>query len=88
MITPKERRIILKYVKKYGVSSAFLFGSSLEKDKYNDIDIGVKGIKPKLFFKFYADLLKNLSKNVDMVDLSEKTKFTELIEKEGKKIYG
>ncbi len=89
MLTSNERRIILKCAKKYRVSSVFLFGSSIEKNKeYNDIDIGIKGINPKLFFKFYAELLKNLPKNVDLVDISKKSKFTKLVEEEGEKIYG
>ena len=89
MIKPSERRIILKCAKKYRVSSVFLFGSSAEKNKkYNDIDIGIKGIKPKLFFKFYAELIKNLPKNVDLVDMSKKSKFIELVEKGGERIYG
>ncbi|MCK4729852.1 MAG: hypothetical protein KAT28_00890 [Candidatus Aenigmarchaeota archaeon] len=89
MIKPNEKKIILKCAKKYRVSSLYLFGSSIEKNKkYNDIDIGIKGIKPKLFFKFYAELIKNLPKNVDLVDISKKSKFNELVEKEGEKIYG
>ena len=37
----------------------------------NDIDIGVKGIEPRLFFKFYEELYKYLPKPVDLVDLSK-----------------
>jgi len=88
MLTSDEKKIILECAKKYKVSSVFLFGSSIEKKEYNDIDIGIKGIDPKLFFKFYAELIKNLSKNVDLIDISKKSKFTELVEKEGEKIYG
>ncbi len=46
MITEREKEIILKCAKKYNVSEVFLFRSSLEKEKYNDIDIGIKGINP------------------------------------------
>jgi len=83
MITKHEREIILKCAEKYNVSSVFLFGSSIEKGEYEDIDIGVKGIEPRLFFKFYAELVKNLPKNVDLVDLSKKSLFNlnfELVE--------
>jgi len=62
MITDNEKEIILKCAEKYNVSALFLFRSSLEKEKYNDIDIGVKGIKSGLFFKFYAKLVRNLPK--------------------------
>jgi len=89
MITEKEKEIILQCAKKYDVSSIFLFGSSIEKGREsNDIDLGVKGIKPKLFFKFYAELFKYLPKSVDIVDLSKKSLFNDIIEETGIKIYG
>ena len=89
MISERERKIIILYAKKYNVSSIFLFGSSIEKDKEsNDIDIGVKGIEPRLFFKFYAELFKHLSKPVDLVDLSKRSLFNDLVEETGVRIYG
>lgn len=89
MITDTEKKIIIDLCQKYNVSAAFLFGSSIEPDgEPNDIDIGVKGIKSGLFFKFYAELIKYLTKNVDLVDLSERTLFNELVEENGIKIYG
>ena len=78
----------MRCAEKYNVSSLFLFGSSIEKGEYDDIDIGVKGIKPRLFFKFYAELFKSLPKNVDLVDLSKKSLFNDLVERDGAKIYG
>ncbi|TFG15925.1 MAG: nucleotidyltransferase domain-containing protein [Promethearchaeota archaeon] len=88
MINEKEKNIIIKYAKKYNVSKIFLFGSSLVQDEYNDIDLAVSGIKPDLFFKFYGDLLRNLTKPVDLVDLSQKSFFIQIIQKNGVKIYG
>ena len=88
MITEKDKDIILQYAKKYNVSYIILFGSSIRKDKEaNDIDIGVKGIKPGLFFKFYAELFKHLSKPVDLIDLSKRSLFNELVEETGVRIY-
>ena len=89
MIRENDKKIILKYAKKYDVSDIYLFGSSLEKGQHaQDIDLGVRGIEPKLFFKFYGELFKTLSKPVDLVDLSKKSLFTSLIEKDGVRIYG
>ena len=89
MITEKEKKIILRHAKKYNVSTVILFGSSIGEDtKYNDIDVGIKGIKPRLFFKFYADLFKSLSKPVDLIDLSGKSLFNDLVKETGIKIYG
>jgi len=56
--------------------------------EYNDIDLAVKGIKPEVFFKFYGELLRSLSKPVDLVDLSKKSLFNQIIEEKGVKIYG
>jgi len=48
----------------------------------------VQGIEPRLFFKFYAELFKNLPKPVDLVDISKKTLFTDFVKETGVKIYG
>ncbi len=89
MITERDKEIILQYAKKYNISSIFLFGSSIKKGKeFNDIDIGIKGIEPRLFFKFYAELFKHLSKPVDLIDLSKKSLFNDLVEETGVRIYG
>ncbi len=89
MITESDKKIILQYAKKYNVSSIILFGSSIEKSKNaNDIDLGVKGIEPCLFFKFYAELFKHLTKPVHLIDLSKKSLFNDLVEETGQKIYG
>ncbi len=89
MITESDKKIILQYAKKYNVSSIILFGSSLEIGKEsNDIDLGVKGIEPRVFFKFYGELFKHLSKPAHLIDLSKKSLFNDLVEETGVKIYG
>ena len=89
MITENDKNIIQQYAKKYNVSSIILFGSSLEKNKKaNDIDLGVKGIEPQLFFKFYAELFKHLSKPAHLIDLSKKSLFNDIVEETGVQIYG
>lgn len=89
MISEQDKSLIISLAKKYRVSSLFLFGSSIDQSREaNDIDIGVKGIEPRLFFKFYAELFKQLSKPVDLVDLSKKSLFNDLVEENGERIYG
>ena len=89
MISKREKEIIIRCAEKYKVSSIYLFGSSLDRNsEYNDIDLGVKGIKPEVFFKFYGELLRSLSKPVALVDLSKKSLFNQIIEEKGVKIYG
>ncbi|NVM53711.1 MAG: nucleotidyltransferase domain-containing protein [Candidatus Helarchaeota archaeon] len=88
MISERERAIIIRCAKKYKVSLVYLFGSALDNSEYYDIDLAVKGIKPDLFFKFYGELLRNLTKPVDLIDLSEKSLFNRIIEERGVKILG
>ncbi len=78
----------MKYAKKYNLSTVILFGSSVERDDANDIDIGIKGIERGHFFDFYGELLLSLSKRIDIVDLSKENSFNKLVEKEGIKLYG
>ena len=65
-----------------------LFGSAATSDTPRDIDLGVDGVPPADFFSFYGDLLFALSGPVDLVDLSEDTKFTRLVKREGIELYG
>ncbi len=89
MISERDKEIITQCAKKYKVSTIYLFGSSLDRNSgYNDIDLAVKGIKPEVFFKFYGELLRSLSKPVDIVDLSKKSLFNQIIEEKGVRIYG
>ncbi|MHA1255292.1 MAG: nucleotidyltransferase family protein [Promethearchaeota archaeon] len=88
MISEEEKKIIIQYAKKYNISKVYLFGSSLDQDEYNDIDLAIYGIEPSLFFKFYGELMRNLPKPIDLIDLSEKSLFNQLIEENGVKIYG
>ncbi|MCI0693719.1 nucleotidyltransferase domain-containing protein [candidate division KSB1 bacterium] len=89
MLSESDKAVIIRCAQKYNVSAIYLFGSSLDAEaQARDIDLGVKGINPAFFFKFYGELLRHLSKPVDLVDLSHKTIFNELVEKRGARIYG
>ncbi|MFZ3207992.1 MAG: nucleotidyltransferase domain-containing protein [Geobacteraceae bacterium] len=89
MITENDKAIITQCAKKYSVSSVVVFGSSLnESGETHDIDLGVKGLDPRQFFKFYAELFKRLSKPVDLIDITKKTLFNDLVEETGVRIYG
>ncbi|KAA3595908.1 MAG: hypothetical protein DWQ06_16135 [Calditrichaeota bacterium] len=84
MISNTDKSKILELTRKYGIEKILLFGSSLEdREESNDIDLAVEGIQGSLFFKFYGELILNLSKLVDLVDLKKKSKFNELIRAEG-----
>ena len=89
MITEKDKDTIQTISRKYGVKRVLLFGSSIDPVKEShDIDIAVEGVAPEDFFKYYGDLMLKLSKPVDLVDLSESSKFVQMILQEGVPLYG
>ena len=89
MIQTEDKNKIIEISQKYGVSRVFLFGSSLHSaNEPADIDIAVEGLAGSLFFKFYSELIFSLSKPVDVVDLSVKTKLNDIIYAEGLRLYG
>ena len=88
MISKKDKNTILMYAKKYNLEKVILFGSSKEKIDARDIDIGVRGITPQLFFNFCWELYRDLSKPVDIIDLSKDCLFNKLIEQDGLVLYG
>jgi predicted nucleotidyltransferase len=88
MITDKDKKTIEHIARKYRASRVFLFGSSLSSTtESRDIDIAVEGIEDKDFYAFYGELIYSLTKPVDVIDLSRKSKFMELVLKEGVPIY-
>lgn len=89
MIREIDKKIIRELSEKYHVKRVLLFGSSLDPVREGrDIDLAVDGIDPRKFFKYYGDLMLNLSKPVDLIDLSETSKFITLVKEEGVPIYG
>jgi predicted nucleotidyltransferase len=88
MISEKDKELILRYARKYKIEKVILFGSSKDKIEARDIDLGVKGLSPSLFFDFFWELYRDLSKPVDIIDLSEDSLFNKIIEEEGIVIYG
>jgi len=89
MISEQDKVKIVEIARKYGVKGILLFGSSADPNrKANDVDLAVEGIVPERFFSFYGDLLFDLSKPVDLIDLSRNTKFNKLVYREGIRLYG
>ncbi len=89
MLSTSNKQLIINAARRYNASAVYLFGSSLyDETKAQDIDLGVLGVPPALFFDFYADLVKALPKSVDLIDLSKPTLFNRLVLRDGLKIYG
>ena len=75
----------------YGVNKVVLFGS-LAKNKFNqgssDIDIGVFGLKKRLFFNALAKISQLTELSVDLKPLEDCSPyFRDRVEKEGEVIY-
>ena len=83
MISKIDKLLILKYAKKYKLARVVLFGSSLKRTDANDMDIGVTGLAPKSFFDFCWELYRDLSKPLDVVDLSKDCLLNRLVERDG-----
>ena len=84
MIGEKDKKIILDVSNKYNVSRVILFGSSLiDTEGARDIDIAIDGIDDNNFFAYYGELMFALSMPVDVIDLSKKTKFNDMVIKTG-----
>jgi uncharacterized protein len=89
MISEKDKKIIGELSEKYHVKKVLLFGSSADPYKEGrDIDLAVEGIDPVEFFDFYGDLMLKLSKPVDLIDLSDESKFVTLVKRDGVPVYG
>jgi predicted nucleotidyltransferase len=72
-------------LKNEGCKSVFLFGSMVtgKIHQNSDIDIGVMGLPPKRFFRVNADLDKELSNKVDLVDFDLRNDFYTLLDSLG-----
>ena len=88
MISKDDIEKISEISKKYKVKKVILYGSSLSTDTETcDIDLAVEGVASGHFFEFYGELLFGLSKPVDVVDLSKKSRFVDFISRKGVVIY-
>ena len=89
MLLPRDKATIEEIARRYGVGRVLLFGSSAtDQSEAHDIDLAVEGLAASRFFSFYAELMFGLSKPVDLVDLARKSRFTEMIRRDGVTVYG
>lgn len=90
MIPKDELEKAIAIAKKYGIGKMYLIGSALYKEpgEVKDYDFAVADIPPGKFFMFYGELIREMSKDVDIIDLSGKaTKFKSIVMKEEKLVY-
>ena len=83
-------REAVEILKRYGVRKVILFGSFARGSggKYSDIDIAYEGLAPEVFFRALGEILSELDRDVDLVDLQEiKDTLRNRIEEEGVLVY-
>ena len=79
-----DRQTILAVAQKYEMKHLYLFGSAAHgASSYNDIDLGVIGLAPQDYFKFYGELMTSLNHSVDLVDLTKQNRFNTLVTTDG-----
>ena len=75
-----------RILKENGATEVFIFGS-IANGKFNknsDIDIAVKGLNQKNFYKVASILMFELENEVDLIDLDEKeNRFSQMLLKVG-----
>ncbi|MFA5859499.1 MAG: nucleotidyltransferase domain-containing protein [Elusimicrobiota bacterium] len=89
-IFKKELTKIVEITKEYGAKSVILFGSCVENvETARDIDVAVKGVKPRLFFEMYGKILDVIDSEIDLVPLENARKhFAQNIIGTGQWVYG
>lgn len=82
MLPEADLQKIRDAAKKHRIASVFLLCTS------GDVIVAVDGADPRVFFRFYGDLLRALSSPVDVYDLAVDSAYSKMIHAEGEKIYG
>jgi predicted nucleotidyltransferase len=78
-----DRAIAL--AKGYGVTRLILFGSALASpEKARDLDLACDGVTGWKLYELGAQLEEELQVPLDLVPLTPSTRFTRLIERQGK----
>ena len=89
MISEHDKKTIIELAGKYKVDRLLLFGSCVDDYREaNDNDLAIEGLPEDKFFKFYSELIFNLSKPVDLVDTGKDSRFKDLIIAESVDLYG
>jgi len=88
MISQNLIEAISRCAREFDAGAVWLFGSSLGNESVaRDIDLAVEGIASEKFFPFYAKLILEMPKPVDLVDLSLNPPIRHIVRAEGVRIY-
>ena len=79
--------IITTLARGYGATRLLLFGSALDTpETARDIDLACDGVTGWKLYELAARLEQELNMPLDLVPLSPPTRFTQLIERHGRKL--
>ncbi len=73
-------------LKKFGAKKVYLFGSLAEGNSSDDsdIDLAVSGLPDTVFYKAGGQLMLELKRRIDLIDIDEINPFTSYLKKKGK----
>jgi len=74
-----------RLLKSEGCSAVYLFGSLVTGNfrEDSDIDIGVRGLAPKKFFRMYGKLQFDFENKIDLVDFDDDADFYSMLDNLG-----
>ena len=88
MLSRDTLSIITNCAREFDADVVWLFGSALRDEaSARDIDLAVEGLDPAKFFRFYARLIHDLPKPVDLVDLSLDPPIRHIVRERGVRVY-
>jgi predicted nucleotidyltransferase len=88
MLSREILATIADCAREFDAGAVWLFGSALEDESTaRDIDLAVEDLAPGKFFAFYARLIRDLSKPVDLVDLSLNPPIRHVVWEKGVRVY-
>ena len=81
----KDIDTAVRILRDAGATEVYLFGSVARGTRRpeSDIDLAVRGIPPRDFYRTVGSLLMALSTEFDLVDLDVRNPFTEYLERKG-----
>ena len=85
MVTETQLSKAKNLLKNAGCTDIFLFGSQATGRAHSDsdVDLGVKGLPPRLFYRMHWQLEDALDMKVDLVDFDFQRDFFELLQSMG-----
>ena len=77
----KELAIAVSILKRHGAKAVYLFGSRASglSRPDSDWDIGVEGLPSSSFFPALGELLDNMNRKVDLVELDDGSRFADFL---------